>query len=70
MKKLGIALAMTIAAAGAAHGADLPTKKEAAPPLPANCFSSIWAFMDSTAADCPLSYGPITFYATLDLGLQ
>ena len=28
MKKLGIALAMTIAAVGAAHAADLPTKKE------------------------------------------
>ena len=70
MKKLGVALAMTIAAVGAAHAADLPTKKEAAPPLPPNCFSSIWAFMDSTAADCPLSYGPLTFYATLDLGLQ
>ena len=70
MKKLGVALAMTIAAVGAAHGADLPTKKEVPPPLPVNCFSSIWAFMNSTAADCPLSYGPITFYATLDLGLQ
>ena len=30
MKKLGIALAIAIAAAGAAHAADLPTKKEAA----------------------------------------
>ena len=70
MKKLGIALAMTVAAIGAAHAADLPTKKEAAPPLPPNCFSSIWAYMDSSAADCPLSYGPLTFYATLDLGLQ
>jgi hypothetical protein len=70
MRKLGVAVAMTIAAIGAAHAADLPTKKEAAPPLPPNCFSSIWAFMDSSAADCPLSYGPLTFYATLDIGLQ
>jgi predicted porin len=69
MKKLGIALAMTIAAAGAAQAADLPTKKEAAPPPPPNCFSSIWAYMDSTAADCPLSWGPFTVYATLDMGL-
>jgi predicted porin len=70
MKKLGVALAMTIAAVGGVRAADLPTKKEVPPPLPVNCFSSIWAFMNSTAADCPLSYGPITFYATLDLGLQ
>ena len=54
MRKLGVALAMTIAAVGVARAADLPTKKEA-PPLPPNCFSSIWAYMDSTAADCPLS---------------
>ena len=32
MKKLGIAMAVAIAAVSAAHAADLPTKKEA-PPL-------------------------------------
>ena len=26
--------------------------------------------MNSTAADCPLSWGPLTVYATLDMGLQ
>ena len=69
MKKLGVALAMTIAAVGAAHAADLPTKKEEAPPPPVNCFSSLWAYMNSTAADCPLTYGPLTAYLTLDVGL-
>jgi predicted porin len=69
MRKLGVALAMTIAAVGAAHAADLLPTTKPAPPLPPNCFSSIWAYMDSTAADCPLSWGPFTFYATLDLGL-
>jgi hypothetical protein len=67
MKKLGVALAMTIAAVGAARAADLPTKKEAPPP-PVNCFASVWTWLDSTAADCPLSYGPFTVYATVDLG--
>ena len=67
MKKLGIALAITIAAAGAAHAADLPTTKPPPPP-PENCFSSLWAYLNSTAADCPLTYGPFTAYLTLDWG--
>jgi predicted porin len=69
MKKLGIALAMTIASGGAAHPADLlPTTKPAAPP-PVNCFGSIWTYLDSSPADCPLSWGPFTAYGTLDGGL-
>jgi predicted porin len=68
MKKLGIALAIAIAAGGAARAADLPTKKEA--PAPAvNCYASVWTWLDTTAADCPLSWGPFTAYATLDGGL-
>src|SRR5271169_5664437 len=69
MRKLGVALAMTIAAVGAAHAADLPTTKGPPTPAPVNCFASIWTYLDSTAADCPLSYGPFTVYATLDGGL-
>ena len=42
MKKLGVALAMTIAAVGAARAADLPAKKEVPAPPPVNCFSSYW----------------------------
>ena len=68
MKKLGIALAIAIAAGGAARAADLPTKKEA-PAAPVNCYASVWTWLDSTAADCPLSWGPFTAYATLDGGL-
>ena len=68
MKKLGVALAIAIAAGGAARAADLPTKKEA-PAAPVNCYASVWTWLDSTAADCPLSWGPFTAYATLDGGL-
>jgi predicted porin len=68
MKKLGVALAMTIAAVGAAQAADLPTKKEVPAPPPVNCFSSLWTYMNSTAADCPLAWGPLTAYATIDMG--
>src|SRR5271166_1165695 len=68
MKKLGIAMAVAIAAVGVAHAADLPTTKPAAP-APPNCYASIWTWLDSTPADCPLSWGPFTVYATLDAGL-
>ena len=54
MKKLGVALAIAIASVGAARAADLPTKKEAPAPAPVNCFASLWTYLDSTAADCPL----------------
>jgi predicted porin len=69
MKKLGIALAITVAAAGAAHAADLPSASPQAPPPPVNCFASMWSYLESSPADCPLSYGPFTVYATLDGGL-
>jgi len=69
MKKLGIALAATIGVAGLAQAADLPTTKPPAAPPPASCFSSLWAYLNSTAADCPLSYAGFTLYVTLDAGL-
>ena len=69
MKKLGVALAMTIASVGAARAADLPTKKEVPAPPPVNCFASVWTCLNSTAADCPLSWGPFTVYGTLDVGV-
>jgi predicted porin len=68
MKKLGVVLAMTIAAVSAAHAADLPTKKEEAPAPKPNCYATFWAWLDSTAADCPLAWGPLTAYATIDMG--
>ena len=69
MKKLGIALAIAIAAVGGAHAADLPTNKEVPPPPPVNCFSSLWTYLNSSPADCPLSYAGFTLYATIDAGL-
>jgi predicted porin len=69
MKKLGVALAIAVASVGAARAADLPTTKgpPAAPPV--SCYASVWTWLDSTPADCPLSWGPFTVYATLDGGL-
>jgi hypothetical protein len=61
---------LSIGLVGFAHAADvLPTTKPAPAP-PQNCFASVWAYIDSTAADCPLSWGPFTVYATLDAGLM
>jgi predicted porin len=68
MKKLGIALAIAIASLGAAHAADLPTKKEVPPPPKPNCFATFWTWLDSSASDCPLSAGPFTVYGTFDIG--
>ena len=61
--------AIGVALASAANAADLPTKKEE-PAQPAqNCFSSLWTYLNSSAADCPLSYAGVTAYATIDVGL-
>ncbi len=69
MKKLGASLAILIAAgAGSAYAADLPTKKAPAP-APVNCYASLWTWLNSSAADCPISYGGITLYATIDAGV-
>ena len=57
------------AGVGGAHAADLPTTKPAGTPPPANCFSSLWTYLNSSPADCPLSYAGITVYATIDVGL-
>ena len=55
---------------GVVHADDvLPTTKPA-PTASENCFANLSTCLDSTAADCPLSYGPFTLYATLDAGLM
>ncbi len=70
MKKLGASLAILIAAgAGSAYAADLPTTKAPATPAPVNCYASLWTWLNSSAADCPISYAGITLYATIDAGV-
>ncbi len=69
MKKLGVFLLATLGFGGFAHAADLLPTTKAPPPAPANCYASVWTWLDSTPADCPLSWGPFTVYATLDAGL-
>ena len=66
--RIGV-FAIGVALAGAANAADLPTAKSAPPPPQTNCFSSLWTYLNSSAADCPLSYAPFTAYATIDVGL-
>ena len=70
MKKLGISLLATVGFATLAHAADvLPTTKAPAPAPKPNCYASFWTWLDSTAADCPLSYAGFTLYSTLDWGV-
>jgi hypothetical protein len=69
MKKLICTVLIAGAVGGAAKAADLPTAKptEAEPTTP-SCFRSVWDYLKSSVKDCPLRYGPITVYATLDGG--
>jgi predicted porin len=68
LKRILLAGGATLALAAAAQAADAPTEK-APPPAPAaNCFASVWTWLDSTANDCPLSMGPFTVYGQVDVG--
>ena len=66
--RIGI-FALGIALTSAANAADLPTTKPAEAPPQVNCFSSLWTYLNSGPADCPLSYAGLTLYATIDTGL-
>src|ERR1700733_13631431 len=66
--RIGI-FALGIALTSAACAADLPTTKPAGAPPQVNCFSSLWTYLNSGPADCPLSYAGLTLYATIDTGL-
>jgi predicted porin len=69
MKKLICAVLIAGAVGGAVKAADLPTAKPAeAEPSKPSCFSSPWDYLKSSVRDCPLRYGPITLYGTLDVG--
>jgi hypothetical protein len=65
MKRLGIAL-IAMGLASFAHAADLPTTKAPEKAKP-NCWASFWDWLNSSAADCPISAYGITLYGTLDL---
>ena len=66
MKRLGIALLAAVAFASLAHAADLPTTKAPEKAKP-NCWASAWDWLNTSAADCPISAYGITLYGTLDL---
>ena len=69
MKLLFVSFAALVAA-GAAQAADLPTRKAPAipAPIPVNCFSSVMSYLNSSAADCPLTWNGITLFGTVDVG--
>ena len=70
LKHLLLASTAGLLMVGGAYAADLPTKKTPPAPPPAkNCFGSFWDYMNSSAADCPLSYMGFTLYGTVDMGV-
>ena len=52
-----------------ASAADLPTKKAAPAAAKPNCYASFWTWLDSTAADCPLTAAGFTLYGAVDMGV-
>jgi predicted porin len=70
MNRIGVSLASLVVATATAYAADLPTMKAPpAPPPAANCYASFSSWLNSTAADCPLTYGGFTVYGTVDAGV-
>jgi hypothetical protein len=61
VNKLICAVLIACAVGGAANAAETAKAKP-------SCFSSLWDYFKSSARDCPLRYGPITVYGTLDTG--
>ena len=68
LNRLLLASAVGLLAIGAAQAADLPTKKTPPAVAKPNCFASFWSWLNSTAADCPLSLYGIHFYGQVDVG--
>ena len=66
MRKFVVALTIAIGVANVAHAADLPTTKAPEKAKP-NCWASVWDWLNTSAADCPISAYGITLYGTLDL---
>ena len=69
MSKFFVAAFVISALAGSAHAADLASSKapDAEPSKP-SCFSSFWDYVNSSLRDCPLRYGPLTLYGSIDGG--
>ena len=58
MKKLGIALA-TQSPPSVRPARPICQPRRAWRRAPVNCFASVWTWLNSTAADCPLELGPV-----------
>jgi hypothetical protein len=61
VKKLICAVLIACAVGGAAKAAETAKDKR-------SCFSSVWDYFKSSVRDCPLRYGPIAVYGTIDTG--
>ncbi|MCI4679400.1 porin [Rhodoblastus acidophilus] len=69
MKKVIFAQLFAATFATGAEAADILSPKATGAPPPQNsCFSSLWSFLNSSADECPLSYGGLTLFANIDGG--
>ena len=67
MQRLWVSLAALLAAAPLAYAADLPATKSVVVAEP-DCYSSIEQWWNTSASKCPLAYGPLTLFGTVDGG--
>jgi opacity protein-like surface antigen len=61
--------ALAIGFAGSAFAADLPTDKPPEEKPKSRCYASLMDWLNTSAKDCPLTYGGITLYGTIDVGV-
>ena len=68
LKGLLLAGTACLAVAGTARAADLPTAKPAGAPVSASA-APCGSVQDFFMTACPLTYGGVTFYGTIDVGV-
>ena len=60
---------LAAAIAGLARAADLPAPNAPSQAkTPPNCWGSLWDVLNTSPADCPLTYAGFTLYGTIDMG--
>ncbi|TAL80916.1 MAG: porin [Beijerinckiaceae bacterium] len=69
LKRGVVVLPALVCLVQAAYAADLPTARPSSEPsASSSCLSSLWNWLGTSVADCPLTYGGFTLYGTLDAG--
>ena len=59
MKKFGVFLIATVGFASLAHAADLLPTTKAPAPAPANCYASVWTWLELDTGGLPAELGAL-----------